>query len=119
VGYCASKAAVRSFSETLAAELAGTRVGVTSVHPGAVATDIVRASRYVDESTKEPMAARVARFAIPPERVADRIVGAIERRKLRIRVGPDAVALEVVKRILPVGVLRASGWAYRRWGSFA
>jgi NAD(P)-dependent dehydrogenase (short-subunit alcohol dehydrogenase family) len=119
VGYCASKAAVRSFSETLAAELAGTGIGVTSVHPGAVATDIVRASRYVDESAKEPMATRVARFAIPPERVANRIVGAIERRRLRVRVGPDAVALDLAKRLLPVGLVRASGWAYRRFGAFA
>jgi len=119
VGYCASKAAVRSFSETLSAELAGTAIGVTSVHPGAVATDIVRASRYVDESAREPMAARVARFAIPPERVADRIARAIERRTPRIRVGPDAVVLDLAKRLLPVALVRAAGWAVRRYGAFA
>jgi short-subunit dehydrogenase len=118
-GYAASKAAVRSFSESLGAELSASGVGVTSVHPGAIRTDIVRASRYVDEAAKQATAERVDRLAIPPERVATKIVRAIERGQLRVRVGPDAFFLDVVKRLLPVAALRASGWAYRRWGSFA
>ena len=43
--YCASKFAVRGFSNSLRHELAGTRVGVSVVHPGGVATAIARNAR--------------------------------------------------------------------------
>ena len=45
--YCASKFAVRGFSESLRRELAGTNVGLSTVHPGGVKTAIAcgRASR--------------------------------------------------------------------------
>jgi NAD(P)-dependent dehydrogenase (short-subunit alcohol dehydrogenase family) len=46
--YCATKFAVRGFSEGLWAELADSRIGVTVVHPGGVRTNIVRASRTAD-----------------------------------------------------------------------
>ncbi len=42
--YCATKFAVRGLSEALWAELHGSGIGVTSVHPGGVKTNIVRAS---------------------------------------------------------------------------
>jgi len=40
--YCASKFAVRGFTETLALELEGTGVGVCCVHPGGVQTNVAR-----------------------------------------------------------------------------
>jgi len=45
--YCASKFAVRGFTETLAQELRGTGVGVCSVHPGGIATNIARNARFI------------------------------------------------------------------------
>src|SRR5579859_7625273 len=43
--YCAAKFAVRGFSESLRHELEGSRVGVTTVHPGGVATSIAKNAR--------------------------------------------------------------------------
>ena len=43
--YSASKFAVRGFSQALRHELEGTRIGVTVVHPGGVATGIARNAR--------------------------------------------------------------------------
>ena len=43
--YAASKFAVRGFSESLRHELSGTRIGVTVVHPGGVATSIAKNAR--------------------------------------------------------------------------
>ena len=117
--YSATKFAVRGFSESLYAELSGTPIGVTSVHPGAIRTNIVRSSRFTDEEQKSRVASRVDRFAVPPERAARKIVRAIERKKLRVRVGPDAYVLEWTKRLFPVLSSRAVAWAYRRFGALA
>ncbi|MBU3061928.1 SDR family NAD(P)-dependent oxidoreductase [Nocardia sp. NEAU-G5] len=42
--YCASKFALRGFTESLRAELAGTNVAVTAVYPGGVRTPISRSA---------------------------------------------------------------------------
>ncbi|MBW2461089.1 MAG: SDR family oxidoreductase, partial [Deltaproteobacteria bacterium] len=45
--YCATKYAVRGFSGALRMELAGDRIGVTTIMPGAVATELLdRAASY-------------------------------------------------------------------------
>jgi NAD(P)-dependent dehydrogenase (short-subunit alcohol dehydrogenase family) len=117
--YCATKSAVRGLTEALYAELSDTRIGVTGVFPGATRTNIVRASRFPDEEQKQRIAERVERAAIPPERAARKIVRAIERNKLRVIIGPDARAMEWIKRVSPVLPHRAVAWAYRRYGALA
>ena len=104
--YCATKAAVRSITETLHGELKGTRVGVTSVHPGGIRTNIVKNARFHDENRRDSAADLFARRGTPPEVVADRIVRAIARGKLRVVVCPEAHALDWAKRIFPVGTQR-------------
>ena len=44
--YCASKFAVRGFTDSLRQELRGTGVRAVNVHPGGVKTNIVRNARY-------------------------------------------------------------------------
>lgn len=104
--YCATKAAVRSLTETLHGELKGTRVGVTSVHPGGIRTNIVKNARFHDENRRDSAADLFARRGTPPEVVADRIVRAILRDKLRVVVCPEAHVLDWMKRVLPVGTQR-------------
>jgi short-subunit dehydrogenase len=113
--YCATKSAVRALSESLYAELSGGPIGVTSVHPGMVHTNVVRSSRFSDDEQKHRIAERVDRFSIPPERAARKIVRAIERRKPRVLIGPDAYLMESLERLAPVLSQRALAWAYRRW----
>src|SRR6202040_1171273 len=50
--YSASKFAVRGFSMALSHELAGTNIGVTTVHPGGVATSIAKNARMARTQTK-------------------------------------------------------------------
>ena len=45
--YAVTKYAVRGFSEVLRAELAAQNIGVTSVHPGIINTNISNGARYV------------------------------------------------------------------------
>ena len=58
--YSASKFAVRGFSNALRHELEGTRVGVTVVHPGGVATAIARSARAPAGVPAEEIALRRA-----------------------------------------------------------
>lgn len=107
--YCASKAAVRSLSETLWAELAGSNVRVTSVHPGGIDTNIVRSARgrEADEANRADAQAFFDRYARTPEAAAARIVRAIERGSWRIRIGVESVLTDWLKRIAPVATHKA------------
>jgi NAD(P)-dependent dehydrogenase (short-subunit alcohol dehydrogenase family) len=104
--YCASKFAVRGFSASLHHELAGSRVGVTTVHPGGVATRIAVDARLTGSPTAAEIAERQERIArllrMPPAKAGDIIVRGVERRQARILVGSDAKLGALVERLLPV-----------------
>lgn len=102
--YAATKFAVRGFSESLRHDLAETTVRVTCVHPGAIQTNIVNASRI--HGAKVPSRARIQRFfdriGTPPSYAAAMIVGAVERDQARLLINRETYLLEALKRILPV-----------------
>ncbi len=108
--YCASKFAVRGFSNALRLELNGGPVGVTVVHPGGVATAIATSARPpegVDEAEhalKLKQAEKLLRM--PPAKAAEIIVRGIERDKPRVVVGNDARILSWLERIMPVNYWR-------------
>jgi len=104
--YVASKFAVRGFSESLRHELTGTRIGVTVVHPGGVATSIARNAR-VPKSV--PLAEAIERrrsfdsfLSMPPEVAGETIVRGIENRQVRVLVGADAKRAAIIERLMPV-----------------
>ena len=107
--YCASKFAVRGFSESLRHELeaADSPVRVTLVHPGGVRTGIAanaRVAQGVPEAERQEGQATWAKLLrLSPEEAAARIVRGIERREPRVLVGRDAVQAAWVQRIFPVG----------------
>ena len=111
-GYCATKAAVRALSESLWAELRAEGIGVTSVHPGAIRTAIVRSGRMTDETARAEVQAFFDRVGSAPDRVARAIVRAIERNRLRVRVRPESVLTDWAKRLAPVALHRLIA---RRW----
>jgi short-subunit dehydrogenase len=105
--YSAAKFAVRGFSESLRNELRKTRIGVTVVHPGGVATSIVRNARLPKSNSPEEDEAKRKSFesflTMPPEIAGEIIVRGVERRKARVLVGPDAKRIAVIERLMPVG----------------
>jgi short-subunit dehydrogenase len=115
--YCATKFAVRGLSEALWVELRDAGIGVTTVHPGGVRTNIVRASRTADPSAKAQMVERFERMAMPPETVALRILRAVERNRLRVVICRETVVTDWLKRIMPVQIHRLVALGYRRFGS--
>lgn len=117
--YCASKFAVRGFNESLRGELVGTRVHLTSVHPGGIDTNIAAAARFSsapDGGTDK--AAAVAQFkkaAInTPEHAAQQIVKGIERNRKRVVIGGDAKFISSIERLFPTGYHRLVQWYLNR-----
>ncbi|MGN6758428.1 MAG: SDR family NAD(P)-dependent oxidoreductase [Thermomicrobiales bacterium] len=108
--YVASKFAVRGFSESLRAELQGTRIGITVVYPGGVATGIAANARLPASIPADEAARQLAEFSkilrLPPTVAGETIVRGIERRKPRVLVGADAYLIAAIERLAPV-----SGWA--------
>ncbi|MGH2915325.1 MAG: SDR family NAD(P)-dependent oxidoreductase [Solirubrobacteraceae bacterium] len=105
--YCASKFAVRGFTESLRHELRGTGVRAVTVHPGGVATNIVRNARHHahplrpgvshEEAAREfEQSARTT-----PERAAEIIHEGVRAGRDRILVGPDARVLDALVRLAP------------------
>ena len=105
--YCASKFAVRGFTDSLRQELRGTGVRAVTVHPGGVKTNIARNARYhahpldPDLSHEEASQRFDAMAMTTPERAAKIIHGGVQAGKSRILVGPDAYLFDALARLAP------------------
>jgi short-subunit dehydrogenase len=111
--YCAAKFAVRGFSESLRHELqmANSPVRLSVVHPGGVATNIVRNSRtgvgVTDNARRVETIERFDQVAkTTPRAAALRIIQGIEKNQPRILIGNDARLLDILQRLRP-----ATYWA--------
>lgn len=111
-GYCATKAAVRALSESLWVELRGDRIGVTSIHPGCIETSIIRSGRIEGDTTRDEIQTLFSRRGASPDTVARAIIKGIEKNKLRVRVRPEAMVADWMKRVFPVSIHR---WIAQRW----
>ena len=93
--YCASKAAVITWMESLRTELHGSGVSVVCICPGYIDTPMTRVNRY-----RMP-------FLLPADEAARRIARAIAARR-RLAVVPwQMAAVSVFLRLIP-------GWLYDR-----
>jgi NAD(P)-dependent dehydrogenase (short-subunit alcohol dehydrogenase family) len=117
--YCASKFAIEALSDTLRLELAGTRIHVSLIEPGPIATRFVEHAlaafeRNVDEDSSHYRDTYVRqrrrldgggarRFKLPPEAVAKKLLHALESRKPRRRyyVTVPTFVLAWARRLLP------------------
>ncbi len=109
--YCASKFALRGFSESLRHELDGSNVGVSVVHPGGVKTNIARNAVLSgdDGAMRKRMSEFERNLKLPADKAAAIILRGVEARKPRILVGADAKLICVVQRLMPAGYFRAVG----------
>jgi short-subunit dehydrogenase len=106
--YCATKAGVQGLSESLWSELAIEGIGVTIVHPGAIKTEMIQAT--LADSDDVASAQRnyelAQKMGVTPEAAARKIIDAVMRNRLRVRVGKDAVLLDWLKRLMPALIHR-------------
>ncbi|HYB16048.1 MAG TPA: SDR family NAD(P)-dependent oxidoreductase [Streptosporangiaceae bacterium] len=105
--YCASKFAVRGFTDALRQELRGTGVSAVTVHPGGIRTNIARNARVRKDPegggrSHEQMAADFEAITMTtPDKAAEIICRGVERGKARILVGADAYVFDALARVTP------------------
>ncbi|HVR00146.1 MAG TPA: SDR family NAD(P)-dependent oxidoreductase, partial [Mycobacterium sp.] len=107
--YCTSKAAVYMFSDCLRAELDAAGVGLTTICPGVINTNIVGATRFdAPPGTDERVEGRRAQiqhiYAVRrygPEKVAKAILSAVRKDKPIRPVAPEAYLLYGLSRAVP------------------
>lgn len=113
--YCLTKAAVKSLSETLRVELAHYNIGVTSIHPGTIRTNILRSAAGksgANIDTTNKLAGLMERYGMPPEKLAKKVVNAVLKNKMQIRVGFDSYLGDWLKRLFPRGIHRPFQWGF-------
>jgi len=98
--YGASKAAVKLMTEGLYAELLETKVNVSVIFPGAVATDITSHSGV--DAPVDPESAEAGSYRTTSAEDAARIiVDGIEDDRFHIYVGRDARTMNLMNRVAP------------------
>jgi NAD(P)-dependent dehydrogenase (short-subunit alcohol dehydrogenase family) len=110
--YCASKFAVRGFTESLRHELVGSGVRAVTVHPGGVRTNIARNGRLNSDPkglgrSKDEIADEFeAIVRTSPERAAEVIHRGVDSGRARILIGADAHVFDLLTRITPTHYFR-------------
>lgn len=108
--YCASKFAVRGYTESLHHELLGTNVGVTCVHPGFVRTAIAEHAKVGQRAGAALRQESLTRFEkvarTDADRAAAKILRGVELGKARVLIGVDAYFVDFWQRLKP-----ASYWS--------
>jgi NAD(P)-dependent dehydrogenase (short-subunit alcohol dehydrogenase family) len=109
--YCASKFAVRGYTESLHHELLGTTVGVTCVHPGFIRTSIAENAKLGERAggvLRQQSMARFQKVARTEAAVAAaKILRGVEFGKARVLIGLDAYFVDAWQRLKP-----ASYWTF-------
>ena len=109
--YCASKFAVRGFTESLRQELdmLDNGVSATCVHPGGIKTNIAQTSR-MSESASDVSGVSASETSalfekhvlnMTPANAAKIILDAVRHNRRRVLVGKDAKALDAMQRSAP------------------
>ncbi len=100
--YSASKFGLRGVSEVLRFDLRKHGIGVSLVCPGAVKTPLVGTVEIVGVDRSSPKMRRLIalfeRRAVSPEKVAERIIEAIERNRYMVFTSPDGRFLHWLQR---------------------
>ncbi len=116
IAYCTSKAANYMFSDCLRAELDAAGVGVTTICPGVINTNIISTTRFSTPVGKDDNVdgrrGQIGRlFALRhygPEKVAKAILSSVEKQKPIRPVAPEAYAVYGLSRVAPQALRNAA-----------
>ncbi len=114
--YNASKYAVRGLTEAMAMEMAITdpNVSVIRVHPGGIKTNVAKNSKRIallpgQDPNTDFAAEFEAAAKTTPEQAAATIIQGMEKRSLRVLIGPDARFIDWMVRLFPVNYFKVIG----------
>lgn len=97
--YGASKAALAALTAGLRSELIETNVAVTTVYPGAIATNIASNSG-IDLSNMDASSSKIKMTS--PKKAAQLILNAVEKNKAQVFIGKDAKLMNFLTRLNPL-----------------
>lgn len=100
--YCAAKFAVRGFTEALMVELQDSPIDAFLVHPGGIATNIVKTAEGQDFARRY--------LTTPPEAIAQFVIKSIRKRRLKIVYGRSALRVWLASNFVPLKLLVAILW---------
>lgn len=115
--YCTSKAATYMFSDCLRAELDAAGVGLSTICPGVIDTNIISTTRFDAPAGKQADAVDGRRGQLGkmftlrhygPDKVADAILLSVKKKKPIRPVAPEAYALYGLSRVAPQGLRNAA-----------
>ncbi|MDA9951887.1 SDR family NAD(P)-dependent oxidoreductase [Chitinophagales bacterium] len=102
--YCASKFAIRGYTEALMAENRHKGLTMHAVHPGGVNTNISLNAKGGDKAFNQIFHDKFLSKR-SPEKAARVIVKGIQRNKKRILIGNEAHAGEFAARLMPIRLI--------------
>ena len=114
--YCTSKAATYMFSDCLRAELDVADVGLTTICPGVINTNIISTTRFSapvgkDEQVDDRRGQIGRMFALRhygPDKVANAILSSVKKKKPIRPVAPEAYAVYGLSRVAPQALRNAA-----------
>jgi short-subunit dehydrogenase len=103
IGYSTSKFAVVGLSESMRAELHAHGIGVSTICPGIIDTNIVQTTRYKRDAdaTRDRIVSLYKKRAYSADKVASAIVAAVEHDRAVVPVSPEAWVGYLLKRLAP------------------
>jgi len=101
--YCASKFAVRGFTEALMVELSESNIQVHLLHPGGIDTKIARKEQSRDFSKEY--------LTTSADNVVEYVIECIRKNKVRMIYGNNAYKTWIGSRILPLKLLTKLIWS--------
>lgn len=100
--YCASKFAVRGYTEALAVEFQASPISIHCVHPGGVNTNIARNANTSEFKEKY--------LKTPPEKLARHIIRSVKKGKVKIVYGHSALKLWFLGNLVPQRLTNWLAW---------
>lgn len=101
--YCASKFAVRGFTEALMVELQDSPIDAFLVHPGGIATNIGAGNTSAADF-------RARYLTTPPEDIVRYVIASIRKKRVKIVYGKDSFKTWLGSNFLPLALLNKIIW---------
>jgi len=94
---------VQLLTDSLWAEWGLKGIGATSVHPGAIRTEMITATLHesddIEQAKKNYEIAH--KTGVDAEYAATKIIRAVENNKMRLKIGRDAYIFHIIMRFMP------------------
>jgi NAD(P)-dependent dehydrogenase (short-subunit alcohol dehydrogenase family) len=103
IGYCTAKFGVFGLSESLRGELAPHGIGVSTICPGMINTNIVKKGRFhgASEGARERAVKQFEQRGHSPDVVARAILSSVRKNRAVVPAAPEAWAVYYAKRFIP------------------